>query len=165
MFYFYLIAFTLLAGQSIMAQSTTRASNIGYLDSKLRSGKIISSTIGEAIIQTNRTKKNVQTNGFLQPIGKYFLMSSSENNSCLLWKIWPIPTQQFINIFVSSTSECQIKSYTLYIFNLSGQEIFSKICIEGTNEIDVSKISSGLYYFKLITNSNIVVGQKVIVIR
>jgi hypothetical protein len=147
------------------SQSTTRATNIGYIDSKLLSGKINSTTIGEPIIQTNRTKSIVQTNGFLQPIGKFFLMSSSDNNSCLLWKIWPVPANESVNVYVSSTVDCKIKSYNLYIFNLLGQEITSKSCVEGINELDLTLIGSGVYYFKLITDSNIMVVQKVIVIH
>ena len=160
------VVFVLISNEYItLAQATNSAQNIGYLDYRLKSGNYVSSSIGEVFIGTNRSNKYIQTNGFLQPLGRFFLMSNSENNNCLLWKIWPIPAQNFVNVYVSSFKECHIKSYTVQIYNLLGQNMISKNCLEGANELDISGLSAGVYNFRLFTDTNNTASQKVIIIN
>jgi len=145
------------------AQSTSQASNPGYSDNILSSSNILSSTIGEPIINTFSNKTNVLTNGFLQPLGLYFLKATGDSLPCLSWKVWPVPANNFVGVYISKPKDCDANNLHLFVYDIIGRKIFERIQLEGSNLIDLSTVSNGTYLFVLYGGNKHISTQKVIV--
>jgi hypothetical protein len=145
------------------AQSTNQAINPGFSDKKLTSTNFLNSTIGETFITTLRNKTNVLTNGFLQPLGLYFLKAAGDSLPCLSWKVWPVPANKFVGIYVSKPKDCDANNLHLVVYDIIGRKLFQRIQLEGSNLIDLSSVSSGTYLFVLYGGNKHISTQKVIV--
>ena len=145
------------------AQSTSQASNPGYSDKILSSSNILSSTIGEPFVNTLSNKTNVLTNGFLQPLGLYFLKATGDSLPCLSWKVWPVPANNFVGVYISKPKDCNANNLYLFVYDIIGKKIFERIQLEGSNLIDLSTVSNGTYLFVLYGGNKHISTQKVIV--
>jgi hypothetical protein len=145
------------------AQSTSQAINPGYSDKALLSSNFLSSTIGEPFINTLSNKSNVITSGFLQPLGLYFLKAAGDSLPCLSWKVWPVPANKFVGVYISNPKDCDANKLQLFVYDIIGKKIFERIQLEGSNLIDVSGVSSGTYLFVLYGGNKHISTQKVIV--
>jgi hypothetical protein len=157
------IIITCLLGPQTNAQSTTQAINPGYSDKMLSSSNILNSTIGEPFINTLINKTNVLTNGFLQPLGLYFLKATGDSLPCLTWKVWPVPANNFVGVYVSKPKDCDANNLYLFVYDIIGRKIFERIQLEGSNLIDLSTVSNGTYLFVLYGGNKHISTQKVIV--
>lgn len=145
------------------AQSTNKALNPGYTDKALSTTNFLSSTIGEPFINTFSNKTNVLTNGFLQPLGLYFLKAPGDSLPCLSWKVWPVPANKFVGVYISKPKDCDANNLHLVVYDIIGRKLFEHIQIEGSNLIDLSSVSSGTYLFVLYGGNKHISTQKVIV--
>jgi hypothetical protein len=145
------------------SQSTNQAINPGYSDKTLSSTNILSSTIGEPYINTITNKNNVITGGFLQPLGLYFLKTEGDSLPCLTWKVWPVPANKFVGIYISKPKDCDANKLQLFVYDIIGRKIFERTQLEGSNLIDLSTVSSGTYLFVLYGGNKHISTQKVIV--
>jgi hypothetical protein len=157
------IIITCLLGPQTHAQSTTQALNPGYADKTLSTSNFLSSTIGEPFINTLSNKTNVLTNGFLQPLGLYFLKAPGDSLPCLSWKVWPVPANKFVGVYISKPKDCDANNLHLVVYDIIGRKLFEHIQIEGSNLIDLSSVSSGTYLFVLYGGNKHISTQKVIV--
>lgn len=158
--------FLLLIGLSPFlsySQSTNQALNPGYSDKTLSSTNFLSSTIGEPFINTLSNKNNVFTGGFLQPLGLYFLKAAGDSLPCLSWKVWPVPANKFVGVYISKPKDCDANNLNLLVYDIIGRKIFERIQLEGSNLIDVSTVSNGTYLFVLYGGNKHISTQKVIV--
>jgi hypothetical protein len=145
------------------AQSTKQALNPGYTDKTLSTSNFLSSTIGEPFINKLSNKTNVLTNGFLQPLGLYFLKATGDSLPCLTWKVWPVPANNFVGVYVSKPKDCDANNLYLFVYDIIGRKIFERIQLEGSNLIDLSTVSNGTYLFVLFGGNKHISTQKVIV--
>jgi len=145
------------------SQSTSQALNPGYSDKTLSSTNFLSSTIGEPFINTLSNKNNVITGGFLQPLGLYFLKAAGDSLPCLSWKVWPVPANKFVGVYISKPKDCDANNLNLLVYDIIGRKIFERIQLEGSNLIDVSTVSNGTYLFVLYGGTKHISTQKVIV--
>jgi hypothetical protein len=152
-----------LLGTQTYAQSTKQALNPGYTDKVLSSTNLLSSTIGEQFINTLSNKSNVLTSGFLQPLGLYFLKATGDSLPCLSWKVWPVPANKFVGVYVSKPKDCDANKLQLFVYDIIGRKIFERVQLEGSNLIDLSNVSNGTYLFVLYGGSKHISTQKVIV--
>ena len=149
--------------QASYSQSTNQALNPGYSDKTLSSTNFLSSTIGEPFINTLNNKNNVTTGGFLQPLGLYFLKTAVDSLPCLSWKVWPVPANKFVGVYISKPKDCDANNLNLLVYDIIGRKIFERIQLEGSNLIDVSTVSNGTYLFVLYGGNKHISTQKVIV--
>ena len=145
------------------SQSTNQAINPGYADKALSSSNILSSSIGEPFINTLSNKTNVITGGFLQPLGLYFLKAAGDSLPCLSWKVWPVPANKFVGVYISKPKDCDANKLQLFVYDIIGKKIFERVQLEGSNLIDVSTVSNGTYLFVLYGGNKHISTQKVIV--
>jgi hypothetical protein len=155
--------FILLGPRLSYSQSTNQAGNPGYSDKVLSSSNILSSSIGEAFINTLSNKTKVITGGFLQPLGLYFLKTEGDSLPCLTWKVWPVPANKFVGIYISKPKDCDANKLQLFVYDIIGRKIFERTQLEGSNLIDLSTVSSGTYLFVLYGGNKHISTQKVIV--
>ncbi len=145
------------------SQSTKQAINPGYSDKALSSTNILSSSLGEPFINTLSTKTNVLTSGFLQPLGLYFLKAAGDSLPCLSWKVWPVPANKFVGVYISKPKDCDANKLQLFVYDIIGRKLFERTQLEGSNLIDLSNVSSGTYLFVLYGGNKHISTQKVIV--
>jgi hypothetical protein len=145
------------------SQSTIQAINPGYSDKALSSTNILSSSLGEPYINTLSTKTNVLTSGFLQPLGLYFLKAAGDSLPCLSWKVWPVPANKFVGVYISKPKDCDANNLHLVVYDIIGRKLFERAQLEGSNLIDLSNVSSGTYLFVLYGGNKHISTQKVIV--
>jgi hypothetical protein len=145
------------------SQSTKQAINPGYSDKTLSSTNFLGSTIGEPFIYALSNKTNVITGGFLQPLGLYFLKAAGDTLPCFSWKVWPVPANKFVGVYVSNPKDCDANNLYLFVYDIIGRKIFERIQLEGSNLIDLSTVSSGTYLFVLYGRNKHISTQKVIV--
>ena len=163
---FRLTIFVLFIGLSPLlsySQSTKNALNPGYSDKTLSSTNFLSSTIGEPFINTLSNKNNVFTGGFLQPLGLYFLKAAGDSLPCLSWKVWPVPANKFVGVYISKPKDCDANNLNLLVYDIIGRKILERIQLEGSNLIDLSIVSNGTYLFVLYGGNKHISTQKVIV--
>ncbi len=158
-----LILVACLTNINTHAQSTKQALNPGYTDKTLSSTNFLSSTIGEPFINTLSNKSNVLTNGFLQPLGLYFLKAAGDSLPCLSWKVWPVPANKFVGVYISKPKDCDANKLQLFVYDIIGRKLFERTQLEGSNLIDLSNVSSGTYLFVLYGGNKHISTQKVIV--
>jgi hypothetical protein len=158
-----LIISACLTNLQTYAQSTKQALNPGYVYKTLSSNNFLSSTIGEPFINTLSNKSNVLTSGFLQPLGLYFLKAAGDSLPCLSWKVWPVPANKFVGVYVSKPKDCDANKLQLFVYDIIGRKIFERVQLEGSNLIDLSNVSNGTYLFVLYGGSKHISTQKVIV--
>jgi hypothetical protein len=137
--------------------------NPGYLDKTLTSTNVLSSAIGEPFINILSNKTNVLTSGFLQPLGLYFLKAAGDSLPCLSWKVWPVPANKFVGVYVSKSKDCDANNLHLVVYDIIGRKLFERRQLEGSNLIDLSSVSSGTYLFVLYGATKHISTQKVIV--
>jgi len=152
-----------LFGNQTYAQSTKQALNPGYTDKTLSSTNFLSSTIGEPFINTLSNKSNVFTSGFLQPLGLYFLKAAGDSLPCLSWKVWPVPANKFVGVYISKPKDCDANKLQLFVYDIIGRKLFERTQLEGSNLIDLSNVSSGTYLFVLYGGNKHISTQKVLV--
>ncbi len=155
--------FCIFISRKSNAQSTNQAINPGYSDKMLSSSNFLSSTIGESYISTLSNKANVFTNGFFQPLGLYFLKAAGDSIPCLSWKVWPVPANKFVGVYVSKPKDCDANNLQLYVYDVIGRKKIERSQLEGSNLIDLSGVSSGTYLFVLYGGNKHISTQKVIV--
>ena len=158
-----LILVACLTNIKTYAQSTKQALNPGYTDKTLSSTNFLSSTIGEPFINTLSNKSNVFTSGFLQPLGLYFLKAAGDSLPCLSWKVWPVPANKFVGVYISKPKDCDANKLQLFVYDIIGRKLFERTQLEGSNLIDLSNVSSGTYLFVLYGGNKHISTQKVIV--
>lgn len=66
------------------------------------------------------------------------------------FKIFPNPVKDFLKISPPSST-----NFSLHLRNLIGQEVSTKTKVSGDQELDVSKLNSGLYFLTIEINGNI----------
>lgn len=152
-----------LLGTQTYSQSTNKSINPGYSDNVLSSNNFLSSTIGEPFINTLSNKSNVLTSGFLQPLGLYFLKAAGDSLPCLSWKVWPVPANKFVGVYVSKPKDCDANNLHLVVYDIIGRKLFERAQLEGSNLIDLSNVSNGTYLFVLYGGNKHISTQKVIV--
>lgn len=78
----------------------------------------------------------------------------SEDNYSRAFELFPNPTDDILKLQSSSLKKSEIK---LYIFNVSGELVYKvdslKFNSEEVSEIDISPLSSGLYFVQLRLNN------------
>jgi len=129
----------------------------------LSSTNFLSSSIGESFINNLSNKTNVITEGFLQPLGLYFLKAAGDSLPCLSWKVWPVPANKFVGVYISKPKDCDANNLNLLVYDIIGRKIFERIQLEGSNLIDLSTVSNGTYLFVLYGGNKHISTQKVIV--
>lgn len=160
---FFFSIFIICFNQASYSQSTIHAINPGYSDKTLSSTNFLNSTIGEPFINTLSNKNNVITSGFLQPLGLYFLKAAGNSLPCLTWKVWPVPANKFVGVYISKPKDCDVNKLQLIVYDIIGRIIFERVQVEGSNLIDLNNVSNGTYLFVLYGGNKHISTQKVIV--
>jgi len=146
-------------------QSTSNVVNVSSSDGLLKSMSIHSFSIGEPIISSIQGQKTILSQGFLQPIGQYFLLAKRDTTPCYTLKIWPNPASYIINISLDPTKNCAIYRTDLRVISSNGAVILTQLGLEGTNVIECRNWASGIYFFELLNNGKKNFVSKVVVIH
>ena len=64
-------------------------------------------------------------------------------------RIYPNPGTELINI------ETTLNSSIVYFYDLTGREICAQSLVSGNNPVNVQKLKSGLYIYKILQNSEV----------
>jgi hypothetical protein len=73
--------------------------------------------------------------------------------------IYPNPFQDAITVNVENI---QNENYVLTVFNSLGVQLINSTLANGVNKIDMSKLSSGVYFYKVISHDRIIQSGKLI---
>lgn len=148
-----------------IGQSTKSVTNIATADGILKSKSIHTFSIGEPIISKISNSKTILTQGFLQPIGSYFLFANRDIIPCYTWKIWPNPAHEVVNVSIDQKSCFTVSKTVLRIIKANGELFFTQDALEGTNVINSIQWAPGTYFVQIINNTGIQSTTKVIVMH
>lgn len=95
---------------------------------------------------TNDLDLNVRPQGNGYDIGCYEFLQANPNQELPdpqnTFVVYPTPTSLFVNVTVSEANQS-------HLFNTYGQELGIQRLINGTNKIDVSNLSNGIYFLQI----------------
>ena len=74
--------------------------------------------------------------------------------------IYPNPFSDFTVIMVNDASE--IKQAELMVYNVLGEEVVNSIITKQATIIDTNYLTSGIYFYKVISNNKIIQSGKLI---
>lgn len=124
------------------------------------SGGSISYTVGQVAYTTNTGTNGSVTAGVQQPFEISETIGIEEAKSIVLnWIIYPNPTVDFLNIDLGSYKS-DLVIYQL--FDSRGRLLQKKRITDKQTTIDVSSLSSAIYYLKISGNNQEVKSFKVI---
>ena len=66
--------------------------------------------------------------------------------------VYPNPAKNYVNVLITGAEK---KETSAQLFNAAGQMILHKTLQNGTTQVDISKMASGIYMFKLINSNGI----------
>lgn len=81
-----------------------------------------------------------------------------ESTNTLPFSIYPNPAENF---FIINTAE-DLGSVSIYIYNMQGQLVKAS-ALNGSNLVDVSELSNGMYFYRLISNNQVINQDKLII--
>jgi hypothetical protein len=155
----------ILIVKSTTGQSTNNVINVASANGVLKTSSVHSFSIGEPIVSTISNTKKILTQGFLQPIGTYFLFANRDVIPCYTWKIWPNPANEIVNVSIDQKSCYTVNKTVFRIIKANGDLFLSQDALEGTNVFNSSTWASGTYFFQIINNTGIQSATKVIVMH
>ena len=155
----------ILIVKSTLAQSTNNVINVANAAGILKSESFHSFSIGEPIVSKISNSKAILTQGFLQPIGNYFLFSNRAEIPCYTWKLWPNPANEFFNISIDQKSCFTVNKTEFRIIKANGEILISQLALQGTNVFNSSIWAPGSYFVQIINNQKIQFTTKVVVVH
>lgn len=87
----------------------------------------------------------------------YFRISNP-NNLIKRINIHPNPTANFINIHLS-----ELEKADLEVYNVLGKKIVKKQVYDGSNRLELTHFTSGVYFCKLYSNHQLILEEKLII--
>jgi hypothetical protein len=156
---------SILIVQSLYGQATNNVISVANANGVLKTNSIHSFSIGEPIISTISNAKKILTQGFLQPIGPYFLFANRDIIPCYTWKLWPNPANEIVNVSIDQKSCFTDNKIVFRIINANGDLLLSKDALEGTNVFNSSNWAPGTYFVQIINNTGVQSATKVIVMH
>jgi hypothetical protein len=171
--YFYIIAITFLVmpadlfAQTIVTKSAPGTYNLGGGTSKISQNFIVDWSIGESTIietffgrntQENLllTSKSFITSGVLQPTDWFHIpILRTETLRLDEVRVYPVPAKNFVNLDFRSGD---IGYFYVTLYDNSGKIIETKEMVKSEKPIsqnwNISKLASGIYYFKVLVRPN-----------
>ena len=155
----------ILIVKSLAGQSTNNVITVANADGVLKTTSVHSFSIGEPIVSKISNTKSILTQGFLQPIGKYFLFANRVEIPCYTWRLWPNPANDVFNISIDQKSCFTVNKTVFRIIRANGDILLSQNALEGTNVFDCSTWAPGTYFIQIINNQEIQSTTKVVVVH
>ena len=171
--YFLIIAITFLVmpkglfAQTIASKSAPGTYNLGGGSSKITQNFIVDWSIGESTIietffgrstQENLllTSKSFVTSGVLQPADWFHLpILASQTLQLDEVRVYPVPAKNFVNLDFRSGD---IGYFYVSLYDNNGKIIETKELVKSEKPIsqnwNISKLASGIYYFKVLIRPN-----------
>ena len=171
--YFFIIAITYLVmpaglfAQTNAAKSVLGTYNLGGGTSKISQNFIVDWSIGESTIietffgrntQENLllTSKSFVTSGVLQPTDWFHIpILRTETLRLDEVRVYPVPAKNFVNLDFRSGD---IGYFYVTLYDNSGKIIETKEMVKSEKPIsqnwNISKLASGIYYFKVLIRPN-----------
>jgi hypothetical protein len=172
-FYFLIIAIAFLAmpvglfAQTIASKSAPGTYNLGGGTSQISQNFIVDWSIGESTItetffgistQENLllTSKSFVTSGVLQPTDWFHIpILRRETLRLDEVRVYPVPAKNFVNLDFRSGD---IGYFYVSLYDNSGKIIDTKEIVKSEKPIsqnwNISKLASGIYYFKVLVRPN-----------
>lgn len=172
--YFLIIAITFLVmpkglfAQTIASKSAPGTYNLGGGSSKISQNFIVDWSIGESTIietffgrstQENLllTSKSFVTSGVLQPADWFHLpILASQTLQLDEVRVYPVPAKNFVNLDFRSGD---IGYFYVSLYDNNGKIIETKELVKSEKPIsqnwNISKLASGIYYFKVLIRPNL----------
>ena len=172
-FYFLVIAIAFLAmpvglfAQTIASKSAPGTYNLGGGTSQISQNFIVDWSIGESTItetffgistQENLllTSKSFVTSGVLQPTDWFHIpILRRETLRLDEVRVYPVPAKNFVNLDFRSGD---IGYFYVSLYDNSGKIIDTKEIVKSEKPIsqnwNISKLASGIYYFKVLVRPN-----------
>jgi len=172
--YFYIIAITFLVkpaglfAQTIVTKSALGTYNLGGGTSKISQNFIVDWSIGESTIietffgrstQENLllTSKSFVTSGVLQPTDWFHIpILRTETLRLDEVRVYPVPAKNFVNLDFRSGD---VGYFYVTLYDNSGKIIETKEMVKSEKPIsqnwNISKLASGIYYFKVLVRPNL----------
>ena len=150
---------------SLNGQSTKNVITVANGTGKLKTNSLHSFSVGEPIISSISNKKNILTQGFLQPIGQYFLFANRDPIPCYTWKLWPNPANEVFNISLDQKSCFTNYKTEFRVIRANGEILLSQIALEGTNVFNSRSWAPGTYFVQIINNMELQSTTKVVVVH
>ena len=88
-----------------------------------------------------------------------FLGIEDEATEDISYTVYPNPVNDVLNITIEQTAV----NTSISIINIVGKEVAQMPLVNGNNQLDVSTLSSGVYFYSLKTNNKVVETKKLIV--
>ena len=171
--YFFIIAITYLVmpaglfAQTNAAKSVLGTYNLGGGTSKISQNFIVDWSIGESTIietffgrntQENLllTSKSFVTSGVLQPTDWFHIpILRAETLRLDEVRVYPVPAKNFVNLDFRSGD---IGYFYVTLYDNSGKIIETKEMVKSEKPLsqnwNISKLASGIYYFKVLVRPN-----------
>jgi len=138
----YTLLFMLLIGFSLKAQEVVSSGGKTQAAAEYE----LSWTVGEAVTATVSDGTNTLTQGFHQ--SELIITAIGELlNSDLVLKVYPNPTQDFVNIHFSKLIDETSYSYSL--FDLNGKLLEQKNITTNDVKLSIARFAEGSYLLKL----------------
>ena len=147
------------------SQSTNNVINVASGNSVLKSTDFHSFSIGETIISKIASPKTILTQGFLQPIGPYYLFTNRDATPCYTWKVWPVSANTVLNVSIDHTACFSIEKTMIRILKENGDIVLSCVGLEGTNVFACNTWVPSTYIIELISDGKVQSTKKVVVIH
>lgn len=141
------------------SQISVERSVFSSLGTSVSGNILLEATYGEAAIGNFSSSKYRLTVGFHQSVDLIDGLSEIDQSDIVLY---PNPAQNHIEIH----SESEISR--IKIVDLSGKILFDKIIstlkpVGGNTEIDVSKLSSGMYIVQIVNAEGLEIQERIII--
>lgn len=147
-----LLALFFLPFQRIFSQTIQNEVIASAGDAFLMGNTEISWTLGESIIESYQSGNIFISQGFHQPIFKFFEIPEQEN-LVFLANIFPNPTNRFIQIEMTGSSE--MENFSLILSDIMGKILLSKLINpDSHDQIDLVEYSQGILLLKIIRVSD-----------
>jgi hypothetical protein len=148
-----------IIGQSLSPFVITTSGN--YV---INGGASLSYTIGEPMVQTFYSSKNVLTQGFQQPIDTLAINQDStqaainefSKESAYILNVYPNPFSNYIYVKIDGALN---DKFEIYLLNQLGQQCMTSISIDyfggsNTYKIHTGELSMGIYFLRLKSLNN-----------
>ena len=76
------------------------------------------------------------------------------------FSVYPNPATDHVNVFVSGIDN---QNYTVEIYSVVGKKVISQNILEGTNKLDVSALNSGVYFYSVLRNNELIETKKLVI--
>ncbi len=91
--------------------------------------------------------------------GQSCFLGADEQVEDIDYSVYPNPASDVLNVRIANASSNDV----LVIYNILGEEVNRIELSEGVNKMDISELNSGVYFYSLLRNNDLVETKKLVI--